>query len=339
MCGAAPHRGAEAGLPAILKRMPFAAAPPCTDPAPLTVHCDRHLWLPAPAGGAPQPFCAASGLVVLGHWAYVVADDELGLAAFNLAAPAAPARCWPLLDGTLPSEAAARKAAKPDFESLLHWPAGTGEQSAYPHGALLALGSGSRATRCQGALMASGPDGGVQGPAQTLDLRPWFMPWAGQVPELNVEGAFVQGDTLHLLQRRNGAGGVNACVTWPWPMRAQAQPLLTPWTLGELDGVPLGFTDGCAMPGGGWLFSAAAEDTDNAYLDGPCAGSVLGRVGADGQLLWLRRLVLPHAALPVKVEGVAVQAHADGLRVWMVTDADDRQQAAWLLRAELPADA
>ena len=42
--------------------------------------------------------------------------------------------------------------------------------------------------------------------------------------------------------------------------------------LGAIDGIALSFTDGTALPGGGWLFSAA-EDTSDTYNDGRCAGS------------------------------------------------------------------
>ena len=74
---------------------------------------------------------------------------------------------------------------------------------------------------------------------------------------------------------------------------------ITRYELGAIDGVPLSFTDGAALPAGGWLFSAAAEDTADTYSDGRCAGSVIGLVDAGGTIRTLERL-----AGAFKVEGI-----------------------------------
>ena len=94
--------------------------------------------------------------------------------------------------------------------------------------------------------------------------------------------------------------------------------------------MPLAFTDGCALPGGGWAFTAVAEDSRSSYADGPCRGSAVGIVGADGRLQSLRRLAVPH-----KVEGIAALADRGGVALFMVTDADDPDVASWLLSARL----
>jgi hypothetical protein len=52
----------------------------------------------------------------------------------------------------------------------------------------------------------------------------------------------------------------------------------------HINGVPLCFTDGAALPGGSWVFSAAAEATDDSVADGHCHGSALGWVGTTGQI-------------------------------------------------------
>jgi sugar lactone lactonase YvrE len=92
--------------------------------------------------------------------------------------------------------------------------------------------------------------------------------------------------------------------------------------LGEADGVPLGFTDGTALPDGRLVFCAVAERADDSYQDGPCAAAGVGIVGADFKLQWVRRLSRPH-----KVEGIAVRP--DG-RLLLVTDADDARVPASL---------
>lgn len=284
---------------------------------------------------SPRWISAASGLLQLGTQLYVVADDERFLAVFDLADDG-PGRLLPLFDVPLPDDPAARKASKPDAEALLALPPLAG----WPHGALMAWGSASRATRRRAACMALDASGQPTGPAQQRDMLPLLAGLQGRVDDINIEGAFIQGDLLCLLQRGHGGGGVNACLQWHWPAvaawlggTAPAPPALAcqVWDLGAIDGVPLSFTDGAALPGGGWLYSAAAEDTRDSYADGPCAGSVLGVVDAQGRPGPRWRL-----APRCKVEGVAVSADAAGLQALLVTDADDRSQPAQLLSVRLP---
>lgn len=279
---------------------------------------------------------AASGLVRLGHRLFVVADDENHLATFDLSTDE-PGRLIRLFEGDLPPRHAARKAAKPDCEALVALPAFAG----HPHGALLAMGSGSRPSRRRGALLALDAAGKAAGPARTVDLAPLLVPLQDLVPDLNLEGAFVQGDSLCLLQRGNGASACNARIDlsrhefqhWLGAAGAAPRPTsITRFDLGAIDGVPLSFTDGAALPDGAWLFSAAAEDTADTYSDGRCAGSAIGLVDAGGVIRTLERL--SHAC---KVEGVAATLTGDAIHLLLVTDPDDRSQAAQLLSTLLPA--
>ena len=80
---------------------------------------------------------------------------------------------------------------------------------------------------------------------------------------------------------------------------------ITEFALGEVVGVPLGFTDGVALPGGGWIFSAVAEDTGDSYADGACGGSAIGWVSAGGELQRIQAI----AGAP-KVEGIALAGPA-----------------------------
>ena len=100
--------------------------------------------------------------------------------------------------------------------------------------------------------------------------------------------------------------------------------LRRPMLLGELDGVALGFTDACALPGGHWLFSAAVEATDDAVADGLCTGSVIGLATPAGRLLQRWRV-----AGTTKVEGIDARALPGGaLELAMVCDADDPTRAS-----------
>lgn len=290
-------------------------------------------------GPSPAHLSAASGLVRVGPWLYVAADDELGLGCFDLRsdAPGELRRLAPAGVPALPVAHEARKARKPDTEALVRLP----PMAQAPQGALLALGSGSRPNRQQGALWALDEAGGLAGAPGAVDLAPLYAALHRRFGELNIEGAFMHDGLLVLLQRGHRGAPVNASVHFPWPAVAAwldgqgeaPQPQsTTEHVLGTLDGVPLGFTDGAALPSGGWLFSAAAEDTGDAYLDGACAGSVIGRVDAAGGLVGSLRL-LPRC----KVEGIALAAGGDARSLLMVTDDDDRALPAQLMAAQLPA--
>ncbi|TWO70592.1 hypothetical protein FN976_13595 [Caenimonas sedimenti] len=277
---------------------------------------------------------SASGLVLAGGWLYLVADDEHHLGALPLAHAGDdhPVALHRLRPGELPGDKEARKKHKPDCEALLALPPWSG----HPQGALLALGSGSRPNREQGFLLPLRPDGSLaDAPVEPVDLHGLYAPLRSRFPDLNIEGAFASGDRICLLQRANQGDARNACASYAWPdvrdwldgrRAAPAAIDVTLYELGTVAGVPYGFTDGAALPGGGWIFSAAAEDTEDSYRDGLCAGSALGWV-RDGRLTRLA----PLAGGP-KVEGIAVAGH----RLLLVTDADDPESASRLLALPLP---
>lgn len=280
----------------------------------------------------PRHVSAASGLVRLGQRLYVVADDEHQLALFDAAGGTGSLHL--LFAGELPDDPKARKAAKPDLEALTHLPPFDG----HPHGALLALGSGSRPQRERAALLALDAASGLQGPVREIDLAPLYSPLHARHAKLNIEGAFVVADHFCLLQRGSGGDPVNELIRFDWPAvqawlcggPAPAPMAGTRHALGDIDGVPLCFTDGTALPDGGWAFSAAAEATDDNYADGPCRGSAVGVVGADGRLRGIWPL-----ALSCKVEGIAAAMDGDTLQLLLVTDADDRGAPALLLSVDV----
>jgi len=277
---------------------------------------------------------AASGLARVQGKFYIVADDEhhLGIVGEDRCVPVRLLRAF---DSDLPASKAERKASKPDLEALLALPAMQG----YPTGALLALGSGSRPNRHVGLLAALDTCGDVSPLIRHLDLRPLYGPLSTPFEKLNIEGAFVSSGALCLLQRASKSDPRNACISFDWDGAAQwltgAAPAPTIkaiqcYALGDIDGVPLGFTDGAALPGGAWVFSAVAEDSDDSYADGACKGAVLGFVDAHGRLCSIQ----PIEGSP-KVEGIAVQTDGDMLTVTMVTDADDPVRASQLLSVRL----
>ncbi len=284
-----------------------------------------------PAGGRHAHLSAASGLVVFGARFYVVADDELHLGVFE---SAGPGRLIRLFDGVLAAETKARKKAKPDLEALTLLPPHDG----FPNGALLAVGSGSKENRRRGALLGIDASGGLAGEPRAVDLSPLLGPLDAAIDGLNIEGAVADGDALLLFQR--GTGADNAIVRFPLGAvfdvlagaSASVHPVeIVPVAMGTLDGIALGFTDACILSDGTIVFTAAAEDTDNAYDDGRCAGSVAGIVDQDGTVRAMHRFDGAH-----KIEGVAARADGGRIALQLVTDADDPDTAASLFAASLP---
>ena len=300
----------------------------------------RTLDLSAPTSAGRTPhLSAASGLVRAGRFLYVVADDELHLGVFH-ATEAKAGHLIRLFPGELPAPAKERKARKPDLEALTLLPAFAG----FPHGALLALGSGSKRNRRMGALLALDAQGEPGDTPQLCDLSGIFS-----VPEeifaaLNIEGAIVLGDELCLLQRGNKRTVENAVIRFPLPALLDllgsghppaAQSLIPsaicPVVLGEVDGIPLCFTDAAALPNGEFVFAAIAEDTEDNYNDGPCKGAAIGIADRQGRLRCLYRLDRPH-----KIEGIEATVEGDVIRLLLVTDADDATIPASLYSATLP---
>lgn len=293
----------------------------------LTINASDH-----PHGAAC--ISAASRLVCHAGRAHVIGDDELHLASFCNAHD--PGQLHRILSGHLPRKAKPRKRAKPDFESLLALPSPMSDGRV----TLVALGSGSRPQRCQAVALTLDVTGAPVGAVQRCDLGGLYRPLMARLGEINIEGALVVGPDLVLLHRGGQGGAGNAAVRWPVQTlrRALAEGCvedtpptsITPYELGQIDGIELGFTDGAALPGGGWLFSAAAERTGNSFDDGPLAGSVVGLVGADGRLTAIHRL-----AQTCKVEGIAARVRPGGTDLCLVTDADDASQPASMLLARL----
>jgi hypothetical protein len=90
------------------------------------------------------------------------------------------------------------------------------------------------------------------------------------------------------------------------------------------------FTDGAALPGGGFAFSAVAEATDDGVADGACTGSAIGIVDGRDRIRAMWRL-----APPLKVEGVATRADGSAVELLACTDADDADVPARLLQVRL----
>ena len=291
---------------------------------------------PSPEAGAARHLSAASGMVVAGEFLYVIADDELHLGVFDTQAQG-EGRLVRILPGELPDDPVLRKVAKPDLEALVRLP----PIEACPHGALLALASGSRPNRRTGVVLAMDAGGRLDGIAFPFDLSPFYLPLEIPFPALNIEGAVVLGTELVLFQRASRMHPQSALIHLPLDdvlhamtsssIAAREPARVRIVDLGMIAGAPLGFTDAAALPDGRIVFSAVAENAEDTYLDGPCTGAAIGIIGTDGQVEALHRLEPTQ-----KVEGVHATIHGDHIHLLLVTDADDPGVAGTLSSAEMP---
>jgi hypothetical protein len=210
----------------------------------------------------------------------------------------------------------------------------------YPHGALLAMGSGSKQNRRMGALVALDGQGAIAGVPRVIDLSHILNPLDSHFPDLNIEGAVAVGDELRLLQRGNKRQSRSAMIRLPLAAflngLCNRQPeIITPisitaFDLGHINDIPLTFTDAASLPNGDVVFTAVTEDTNDSFNDGLCVGAAIGVIGNDGALRWLRHLTQPR-----KVEGLDARIDGDTLELLVVTDADDVSIAAGLYSARI----
>lgn len=254
---------------------------------------------------SPLKPSASSGLVKVQEVFYVIADDENSLYSFDGIHHEVA-----LLPGALPEDKKARKHEKPDFESLLIWDE---DIMAFP-----SLSQPNRVkavkvnptTKCLTVLDLTG-------------LRNSLLP---DIPELNIEGSALSGDTLFLLQRGNGEQGLNALIKVD---KKTLQVLsVTPVDLGTLRGNTIGFTD-AFIENDLIYFVAVAETAKSTYDDGAFTGAILGKMDFSGKLLSAIDLSIAH-----KPEGLWL----DKDTIYLVTDADDRSIPSNLYAAPRPVD-
>jgi hypothetical protein len=218
---------------------------------------------------------------------------------------------------------------------------------------LYAFGSGST-NRRESVAVVHDPAGAAAASRSSIVPLPRFYAalraahaFAGS--ELNVEGALVEGGTLRLFNRGNGAPRdgllpVDATCDVPWAgfLAHLADPNnvdpplpqdVVQYDLGSIDGVRLTFTD-AVLHDGAVLFCAAAEASPDAVEDGPVSGSALGVVRGGTLTRTMPLLDADGTPLRDKVEGIAVDP-ADARRLWLVADHDDVDRASDLLECTI----
>jgi hypothetical protein len=308
------------------------------DLPPLELRKLRDLDVDREPGDERGPFIyAASAVVRRGDFTYVIGDDELALAVFELSA-GSPGELRAVFPGSLPLGKRQRKADKPDLEALTAMPPFDGA----PYGGLLGLGSGSKPTRDRGFFWMLAADGSLEGEPRTIELAPLYGALRERVEELNVEGAAVLGGRFALFHRGNAAGSENAVidlslerVTSSLVGDRDIDPdeleEITTYDLGELDGVRLAFSDATALTDDLVVFTASAEAGGSSYDDGAIRGSVVGTLDARGSVRRLRTIDRRW-----KVEGVHASLDAGVIDFVFVCDQDSHDEPSPLLSATMP---
>jgi hypothetical protein len=300
----------------------------------LTLTALRDLTLAEPsAPGRPAHVSSASGIARRGDYVYVIGDDELDLAVFRLSKEA-PGEMRRALSGEMPADPDERARRKADLEALTLLPPFEG----HPYGSLFGLGSGSGEGRDRGFVWALAADGALEGEPIELDLGPVFGLLRERVGELNVEGAATLGDRLWLFNRGNTDAGVNLVAELD--LEEVIESILTDrrldceelaavraYDLGELDGVPLSFSDATPLADELIVFTASAEGEDDIR------GSVVGTIDSEGQVERLRTIDRRW-----KVEGVYAAVDARVIDFLFVCDQDDPDTPSPLLSAAMPVE-
>lgn len=281
--------------------------------------------------GRHSHLSAASGLVKVGDFLYVVADDENHLGVFT--SKDEHGYLKELFNNELPLEHEARKALKPDLEVLTLIPS----SKEFKYGALLALGSGSKKNRKLGVVIPLTHLGELEGSVQIVNLDLLYDELNKEFEKLNVEGAVILNDDIILFQRGNKKNKINATIRISLKefykyispeskgKKHKLDVNITHYDLGDIKGVPLCFTDATALNDGSIIFTAAAENTSDAYSDGTCMGSAIGIINSSGELFNIT--VIDEL---IKLEGVEASVVDDNVHLLLVSDADNEAIPAQL---------
>ncbi len=262
-------------------------------------------------GGRPASVRAASSLQPFGSGFAIVQDDAGYIALINAQGEVSSVPLPPIGGRRTWS-----KAEKLDLEASV----------VSPEGELVMFGSGSTPSRERIVTLSTRGFVALEG-APTFYQR--LRAAAGP---LNLEGAALRQRRLLLFNRGNDAAGSNLLMEMAWDsFRSPPEVLATAYDLGSVDGVALGFTDGC-IAGDEVVFVAVAERTANAVDDGPVLGAVLGCIAPDGGAVCTPILTADGSPFLGKAEGIAPRPGGGWL---LVLDPDDEGVPSELCEVDL----
>lgn len=253
-----------------------------------------------------------------------------------------------------------------DIEALTH-PERDEILRRFPHGLLMMSGSGGmsweghrRSTCVVYSLDDRGHIGGLPAKISLLELHESLAASDAVNGHLNIEGLAVYGEALVLAQRGNSIdddGNPAKNLLIHLDLGEVLESIYTDLSVGTLelhhtrsydlghlsvehDGetheVKIDFTDLDAVtddPHGRLVFTAAGEGPDGSPVENVIAGSAVGVVAADGELL----SITPLADRSIKLEGIDARYNPTlgSIDLLLVSDADDPEVPAPLFAARL----
>jgi hypothetical protein len=242
------------------------------------------LWL---AGGGSEAedipgFARAASAVRRWQRRLVVIQDDVNAIAVGGEKASTPLEPWLLPRGEDGrrrfDDALGNKRHKLDLEAA----------AVLPDGRLLALGSGSNRAREHLVIASTDGDTQLRDAADLYAALRQHTAFSGS--ELNVEGAVVQDGWLRLFQRGNGkvsdgvqprsaVGDIALPELLAWLDASAPAPQLQRILgvdLGNVGGVPFGFTDATLLASGAIVFLACAERSPDVTRDGEVLACRLG---------------------------------------------------------------
>ncbi|MBC3538869.1 DUF6929 family protein [Rufibacter sediminis] len=277
---------------------------------------------------------SASGIERVGDFFYVIGDDSPYLfrldSTFKVVQKVPLFTPGPLAEGRIP------KPVKPDLEAITL-------VTLEGQPCLLIIGSGSTPARNTGYLVPvtrNGVGKPIMVPLQTLYSQLRADKNITGEAALNIEGLAADEEYLYLLQRF-APGGQNVLITYtlssitPFLLGRGAAPKpsgLQQWALPDLAKIKTGFSGMTSALGGQMLFTASAEETPNAVLDGEVYGSLVGLLQAHPHSS--PQPVTPEVVVPItqkdgssyksKIESICVlDKHRHSLEAVAVADNDN----------------
>jgi hypothetical protein len=296
---------------------------------------------------------AASSLAWIGNRVAVAQDDANFIALVDPKTGLADAVTLPAGKGDLRQfdDSRDNKKHKLDLEAMTQVPTDDGTL-------LLAFGSGTKKRR-QSVMMLefSGKSTRPTAGTPTLVALP---DWYGALREatdfsgsdMNIEGALFVDGCIRLFSRSNGKAegdlvpiDATCDVSWselqahlsdPDAHPVPSMDRITQYTIGEVNGIQLGFTDAIHGMGSDVLFLAAAEASDDARSDGLVSGSALGILPDDRRQAarWTMIRNEKGDTFDGKIEGVVLDPR-DPMRALVVVDIDDFTRPAELCEVRL----
>ncbi len=159
--------------------------------------------------------------------------------------------------------------------------------------------------------------------------------------ELNIEGLACDGDMLYLLNRGRNIIFSFSCIEFIAYCKTGSSfpiPKTNLFPLPKINGLEAGFSGATTFKDKPYLiFTAAVEDTPNAYDDGDILGSFIGVIkmknGEISNDLLIKQI--PNPGFPLKVEGVIIDRVLSETQTDLILITDNDGKPSEILRLRL----